>query len=193
MPISRVVMRVLRAAAILLSVPVYAAAQHPEQDAKQAAQDVSEQTELTELRAIAEAIQQCPERQTANGDGSSVEVYAPMNVVWDARFQESARSPELGFVEFVERSAYIARALAACRKNDADCERRNQAIRETDAIRSGLRLPDRFRYEFDFGPAGLEFARALEKYELDDDKQWRAMNPGDGCEARAVWAVLGRR
>lgn len=180
-------------AAMVLSVAACAGAQTVSQNTPSSVERKDDQQAITQLRTIADEIKKCPQRQIANGDGSSVQVDVPLNVVWDVQPQESARTEKIGYIEFVQHSSYIPSEPEPCRKHDDACQRRNQATQEVDAIRLSLNLPDNFRYEFDFGPKGLEFLRALKKHEADDATHWLAMNPGNGCEAKAVWTVLGRR
>ncbi len=178
-------------AMVILSIAVCVGAQTSGENTQSSIKDTGEQYAIAQLRAIVDEIKKCPAGQIANGDGSSVYVDAPMNVVWNVQPNESLRSKEMGYIEFVQHSVYIPRKLVPCKKRDADCNRLNAAIRETDAIVVGLNLPDNFRYEFDFGPRGLEFTRALKKHEEEDSKHWLAMNPGNGCEAKTISIILG--
>jgi hypothetical protein len=122
---------------------------------------------------------------------------APMNVVWDVERRQSVRSPEIGYIEFVQRHYPLdaPEKMEACKKKDYECNRRNRVNHElyyltVESIPKDI--PDHFRYEFDFGIRGLEFSRAFYKHEKDDPKQWTAISApsGEGCVEKAILSVV---
>jgi Trypsin-like peptidase domain len=157
-------------------------------------QGASEEQAIEQLRVIAKAIGECPDHvymsTDEHGYTRGTHIYAPINVVWDIEHRQSYRSPEVGYVEFVQRRYDIPANMKDCKKRDIECNNWNEAEAAADravAVEGGS-LPLQYRYEFDFGIHGLEFSRALVKTEESDASHWAATSLGTGCEAAAVRA-----
>lgn len=160
------------------------------QSAPSEVQSAQEKYAIDQLRAIVGGIKKCPDRRIMNNNGSGANIYAPMNVVWDVKDQDSFRSKKMAFIEFVQHSSYIQQQLELCKKRDSACKRRNEITSDMNSIMTTINSPDNFRYEFEFGPSGLEFNRALMKHEADDATHWAAARLGKECEAQAVLTVI---
>jgi len=156
-------------------------------------QDTGEQHATELLRAIAEAIRRCPDYQGAYHTGIATYFYAPINVVWDVERIQSARARESGYVEYIQHSYDILGPMVECKKRDTECKNRNEALKETYDIVSAMDSRAQYRYEFDIGPHGLEFSRALWKHEKDDASHWAATTlRDDGCVGNAVFTIVNR-
>lgn len=167
---------------------------HAEQTAVK--QDPIETQAVEQLRVIAKAIGECPDRESTfndHWDYDNVTHYAtPINVVWDIERKQSYRSDEVGYVEFVQHVDELPVTMKDCKKKDYQCNDRNEAERMTEyqVAASGANLPLQYKYEFDFGNHGLEFSRAIWKHEKDDSSHWAAMKLEDNCESRAIWTNI---
>lgn len=145
----------------------------------------SEQRALAQLRTITETIKKCPASHTAS---------APMNVVWDIEQNQSVRSPKTGFVEFIRgKGDPPVLVTEECKPKDKACQQRymdtlgiwNSMFETWEAAK-----PMQTRYEFDFGPEGLEFARRITRPEGADGTQWSAAGLESGCVTEAILAVV---
>lgn len=144
------------------------------------------QRAIVQLRAITEAIRKCSANRTASD---------PMNVVWDIEERQSVRSPRIGFIEFTmgKGDPPVLPRDEGCRPKDKACQQRNL---DTLGIWNVMfenweaAKPMQYRFEFDFGSDGLEFARKLTKLEDADGSLWTAANFGNGCIADAVLTVV---
>lgn len=155
----------------------------------------SREKAIEQRRAIAKAIEKCPDSETMSTDQrgytTGVHYSAPMDVIWDIERSQSYRSPEAGYIEFVEDRSFIPSIMKDCQKRDAECNRQNEVHAAVNRDLIAVRWPpQRYRYEFDFGSHGLEFSRALWKNEGDDASHWAAMGLEDRCEGRAVRTVI---
>lgn len=166
--------------------------ENPKQQADKG--DASKQRAIEQLRAIAEAIKICPESDQTTSEFSMVEgrakegafrrrVTAPLNVTWDLEQRPSSiRSPEIGFIEFTtNESCFPVPPTPTCNRNDKLCWVLFQSDSDTFKSRSEYcdnLKPNQYRYEFDFGPKGLEFARAMRKPENADKSLWAAIDLG---------------
>jgi hypothetical protein len=153
--------------------------------------NVDQQYAAEQLRAIAEAIKKCPAGVNPDSDTSTGSHFsAPSNVVWDIERTQSYRSPVTGYIEFISNSAYPLGKPVQCKKNDRKCAAWNQAVAETNLMIAALPTLALTRYEFDFGPHGLEFSRALMKDGNEDASHWQPSQLGTSCEGQSVKSVL---
>lgn len=145
-----------------------------------------------QLRAITEAIKQCPARSGQPGDTSCS---SPLNVVWDIEQKHSARSEEMGYIEFVRTCHYNWKDQEECKKRDADCQRRNTETLQLNVIADGAAsaLPDQFRYEFDVNDGGVELVRVLSKHQSKDEPWSASSLQASSCVANAISTVQSNR
>jgi hypothetical protein len=151
-----------------------------------------EQQTIEQLRVVAEAIKKCPEVDQSIPDFTMAKgkdagpfrrkVGAPVNVIWDVeRRPSSIRSPEIGFIEFTTNASCDAtlNTVTCKRKDDTLCWALFRAdsdhFKQESDYCQNLK-PNHYRYEFDFGKEGLEFARALSKPETADKSLWAAID-----------------
>lgn len=128
-------------------------------------------TAVSTLRRMAKQIQECPQfvdRESRWGKKpNEIERWyygPPKNVVWDAVPSKTpVRSPFEAYVEFsVSHFQWIPPEVK-------------------DKYEKAIHLPDPFlgdfkiRYEFDVGPAGVEFSRALKRFETST--RWADLDP----------------
>ena len=156
-------------------------------------EDSKEHRVVEQLRAKAEAIKKCPEIDQSISEFSMLEgkdagqfrrrVSAPVNVTWDVEEKPSStRSPEVGFIEFTTNASCdptLSLVAVTCKRNDDYCWAASRADSQTYNQESEYcqnLKPNQYRYEFDFGTEGLEFARALRKPENADKSLWAAFD-----------------
>lgn len=152
--------------------------------------NAEQQHAAEQLRAIAEIIKKCPAGVTPDSDTSTGSRFsAPINVVWDIEHTQSYRSPLMGYIEFISDSTYPLSKPVQCKKKDRKCAAWNQALAETNLMIAALPTLMLIRYEFDFGPHGLEFSRALMKRGSEEANQWHPTQLGSSCEEKAVLAI----
>lgn len=153
--------------------------------------NADQQHAAEQLRTIAEVIKKCPAGITPDTDTLTGSRFsAPINVVWDVERTNSYRSPVIGYIEFISDSGYALGKPVPCKKNDRKCVAWNQAIAQTNLMISGLPTTKLTRYEFDFGPHGLEFSRALAKHGTEGASRWNPAQLGNGCEGKAVLGIV---
>ena len=180
---------------------------NPQQGSTTSAVSASHAYAVQQLTAIVGVIKQCPagkDIRYANEDdpwyanGSPVSEFhysAPMNVVWDIEAHPSARSMEIGSIEFIKivGSSPMTPTPKPCKKKDTECQRRNRAVYEAfmQLLISSLRPDDSFdfRFEFDITSSGLHFTRALVKRETDDASHWKATQLGENCPDKSIQSV----
>jgi len=154
-------------------------------------EDPTEHRASDQLRAIVEAIKKCPESDQTTSEFSMVEgkskegafrrrVTSPMNVTWDLEERPSSvRSAKIGFIEFTTNESCSPSPPTTCRSRDPACWALFRSDSDTfdrfSKYCQNLR-PNKYRYEFDFGAGGLEFARALGKPEDADKSLWSAID-----------------
>jgi hypothetical protein len=162
----------------------------------------TEQRSIDQLRVIADAIKKCPRSYlerivTSVLPDDLVEISdtvdAPIDVTWDIEHANSVRSPEMGVIEYTERSSSSSWAIdvtGRCKRGDSVwCKRVHEAndIFYSSAFSSGPKA-SQFRLEFDLSGQGLELSRAFARKETET--QWFATKAPGGCPGDAVELVL---
>lgn len=190
MPMSPCAVKVFSVALLSLFMTVAASAQSIAETKQKADEDgPSEQLAIQQLRGIAESIKKCPGWRTPDGDYGSYFGSAPLNVIWDIEQRQSTRSDKLGYIEFVQHAGYDSALPLTCRKKDVDCQTHNKVLALVGPTWRDFHPFDQFRYEFDLGPDGLEFVRALMRHE-NADEHWVATELKRGCVEDGVRSVL---
>lgn len=163
----------------------------------------SEQRSMEQLRAIAEAIKECPKKvyempaEVASPMASLgfIQTYGPpTNVVWSIGPGDSVLTPFVGTIEYVfPDSDMPPDEDTLCNRNKRNKERERcrfawgvywQRYEHDEAN------PWQFKYEFTLTPDGLESPRSFSKQRQTEGEPWV---PGrtEPCGRRAVYLVLG--
>lgn len=147
------------------------------QDSGDAAVQVDERSRPSsdQLRAIAQAIKECPSTESSDEFGT-LRSGPPLNVVWDVVPGSSSRAPYMGYIEFT-LPHFFAPYSQKCKRGDQDCEARYF----TGLTVMNTAKPFQYRYEFDLGPSGVELVRVLNKPESASRTEWQATSLGSRC------------
>jgi hypothetical protein len=154
--------------------------------------DASSQPAVATLRAVAQAIKECPastfEGKKEKGLRETIRLsfYPPENVVWDVVPRSSVRSPYLGYIEFSLRGSYINPSSSSSDIPSWDTPIKLWMLQGA---------PVKHRYEFDLGPGGLELSRMLHtdtlssqmRRERDNQSEFFDDSPDGTC-----WQNAGR-
>ncbi len=119
-----------------------------------------------------------------------------MNVIWDIESHQSARSSEIGYIEFVQRrgNELVPPTPKPCKKGDKECRGENEDAQNAYTLESSATPPaDNFslRFEFDVASKGLHFARALVKREKEDATHWTAKELSESCPDKVIASEVG--
>jgi len=143
------------------------------------------------LEVVAERIKACPriiwfetpndEKKYGMMTRSRVYFGPPINVVWDVSRSESVRSPYSGYIEFaIPRSFWVPDDV------------REKYSREDPLVYGTWDKPtpnSQERYEFDLGPGGLRFVRALYRDPEKDKSGWEDDPMQPACSATGCGAT----
>lgn len=141
------------------------------------------------LRRLAERIRSCPEMVTSETrwGTKSDEIKRtyegpPHNVTWDVLPADTVRAPYLGYVEFSLPMRYWVPEAKQHKYN------KTFGIGNTldfENVLASASSAERYRYEFDLGPEGLQFARALRR--MPNATEWLDnQDAGKSCWHQAV-------
>jgi hypothetical protein len=147
--------------------------------------DAKSQPAVAQLAVVAHAIKQCPrqlesERQWGKKPIEIERWYIgpPQNVAWDVVPDSSVRAPYLGFIEFSLPENYWV-------PDDVKDKFEQSEAGGSARLAHLMDGPVKHRYEFDVGPAGLEFAKMLG----GGKPEWLDDRPDDTCWQKAARSV----
>jgi TPR repeat protein len=128
--------------------------------------------EVNQIRAIVEAIKQCPSKVTASA-ASTVSDGPPYNVTWDVSASQLIRAPYAGYIELTVPT------VVHC------SQQRRASSPQGCAIVERPQFPLVLRYEYDLSPDGLSLSKILVRG--DNETQWsNRPNVSNFCWERAA-------
>lgn len=139
--------------------------------------------ETDQIRAIVQAIRQCPAHVSTDAS-STISDGPPYNVTWDVTASQSVRAPYSGYIEF----AVLRRV--SCNQQP------NQKQRLSDSCLRLMNLlvkpPLILRYEYDLSPDELSLSKILVRF--DNETEWsNRSNVSNYCWERAAQPIQTAR
>jgi hypothetical protein len=128
--------------------------------------------ETDQIRAMVQAIKQCPSKVTS-GPASTILDGPPYNVTWDISASQSVRAPYAGYIELT------APTVVHC-----SAARRQSSPMGCDIVERP-EFPLVLRYEYDLSPDGLSLSKILVR--RDNETEWsNRPNVSNYCWERAA-------
>jgi len=151
--------------------------------------DSVRQEAIEQMRQIANAMKQCPERKTKvlmpyesdECQNHYSYIGPPTNVEWDVVPSKTARSPFQGIIEFV-----LPGRMEHLIKTDLSQKQRQQCEKKMQSLPLGAAYKEKrdfhYRYEFDLGSGPPELVKTLSVWKDENNNiETESVSLGDAC------------